>query len=171
MPTRPNANKTSSKIHKWLSACVYGNLSQLLPQEPHSPSPKSFPHDDELCGTPLAMGGRAFFGAYGGDPWVLSHPAQEVRMGGGGWGWPDVRCTHLPPPGPHLPVSGHTAQALGITDHPSFCNDSRKRDALPSDSPSCCVPLSRLLGEALHPLEKVWSPGWGGDFSRVQAFF
>jgi hypothetical protein len=56
MPTRPNANKISSKTQKWLSACVYGNLSLLLPQEPCSLSPKSFPYDDETRWMPLAMG-------------------------------------------------------------------------------------------------------------------
>ena len=43
MPTRPNANKISSKTHKWLGARVYGNLSLLLPPDPCNPEPQIIP--------------------------------------------------------------------------------------------------------------------------------
>lgn len=121
MPTRPNANKISSKTHKWLGACVYGNLSLLLPPDPCNQSPKSFPYDGETLWTP-AMGTGPFSRACGRTPAVLPH---SLERGGSGLARSQVRTPAESGLQPHptafvpicLPPSMHPEPLSESVDH------------------------------------------------------
>lgn len=139
------------KTHKWLSACVYGNLSLLLPQQPCSPAPKSFPYDDGTVRAP----GKGAPGLPRGLRWGSpGHPSVEgVRRVTVGVGLAGGRCDHLPKPGWGLPYpSCHMSPPLArqqglpevLTILPGFGDNRGQVTTPPSDPPFRRV--THLLG-------------------------
>lgn len=136
MPTRPNANKISSKTHKWLSTRVYGNLSLLLPQEPCN---RVLNHSHMMVrhsGCPQQWGTSPFSRACGGDPKVPTSPVEGGLVGlAQGQVHTPVQSGQLllpHPTAPHLPASwprsrgasfrstDHLTRVSGMTDERKF---------------------------------------------------
>lgn len=120
MPTRPNANKISSKTHKWLSTRVYGNLSLLLPQQPCNRVLNHSHMTVRHSGCPQQWGTRPFSKACGGDPQVLTGPVGEgMDVAGPGSGAHTCCPSSCPTPWhpASLPPSSAAEASFRSTDH------------------------------------------------------